>query len=225
MTCTSLDLCERRNQLRRMLSSVIGQQIEIVFSSELALRCNEALAGFVSPQLPAMVCERLPEQVFTRSAHTLAINDDWLRGSAVSASVAALWFDAVALHEAAHIVSSVIRGESADVPADGLADLVAENPATWNGTAGKPPWAGHDLRFLRALLHVDRRLSNRGHRTALNLAFNHARYGLSSAETYRDALADELKNDWRPLGEVLTAPIPNAFCDLWGRDVRALLTV
>ncbi len=87
---------------------------------------------------------------------------------------------------------------------------------------GRPLWDGHELEFVRAMIHLHHRAALLGfavHDWEIHAAGPD--YGLSSAAKYCCALGDE-PLAWiasgRPLQDLATIPPPQAFQDLWSAD-------
>jgi len=216
----SLDIDKRRGQWRRTIPGLIGQQCYLVFASELGIQCHGRLAGLTAVGLSALVAESLPDQ-FRGPLPAICIVDDDLRSGKYSPEGAAVVFDAIVLHELAHVVAGNITPEVCPVSdQESLRDLVATDCLEWPAHAGSLRWLGHEARFIRALCHLHYRLNSKRQWTSLSLSFSHKSYGLSSAERYLKALGDELQRyDWLTLQEVLNRPMPEAFSKLWTADV------
>ena len=215
----ALKLSERRSQMRRMLSRIFAEPIEIAFASELGVEVDPAVSGLTSTTLSSLVREKNPDD-FVEHRATMLIADAHLRGLVHFA--AAIMFDATVLHEAAHLATD--HHVRVDVPTAPLAELIQTSPATWPDYATGPKWITHDCRFIRALIHIGDRLRSRKSRVIIEQAFDHERYCLSPVGAYAAALADEVQQtDMVPLREVLATPMPDDFLKLWGRDVARSL--
>ena len=216
----SLDLSKRRDQTRKMFSGIIGESFYLMFSSELGLQCHGRLGGLTAVGLSALIRQSMPEQ-YVGPQPAIVVVDDELRSGRHKPDGAAMVFDAVVLHELAHIVVSAVTAEIC--PHDdneSLRDLVRTPWREWKAHAGPALWTGHDSKFIRALCHLHHRMRSRGHWTSLSLAFNHEAYGLSAAEEYAEALGDECRSkDWLTLSEALGGPMPAKFQKLWLDDV------
>ncbi len=215
----SLNLSERRGQMRRMLSRIFAEPIEIAFASELGVEVDPAVSGLTSTTLSSLIREKTPD-AWTEHRAAMLIADAHLRG--LDPVEAGIMFDATVLHEAAHILT--VNHVSVDVPAAPLAELIKTPHVAWPDYATGPRWITHDCRFIRALIHIADRLESRKCRVFISQAFQHERYGLSPIETYVAALNGEpQETDLMPLREVLARPMPNEFFKLWGRDVASSL--
>ncbi len=216
----SLDLNTRRDQTRKMLTSILGERIYITFASELGLKCHGRLAGLTAVGLSALVRQSMPEQ-YVGPLPAIAVVDDDLRSGKYKPDGAAMVFDAIVLHEASHIATSAVTSEICPVDdSESLRDLVQVPWREWKSHSGAILWTGHDSKFIRALCHLHHRMESRGHWVSLDLAFSHTLYGLSSAEKYADSLDDECRSkDWLPLSEALSRPMPEKFVKLWQDDV------
>lgn len=211
----STDLNERRDEMRRLLSKIMEERVEIAFASELGVVVDSNVAGFASPVLSSLIREATPDEFRGHCAGMLVCDEHLRRLDPIAAGIV---FDSLAIHEAAHLATGC--HVPVDVPTNGLVELIQTPPATWPEYANKPKWATHDARFIRALCHIHHRFESRRVRVILDQAFDYERYGLSSIEAYREALGGEPKTtSWLPLREVLSRPMPDDFCNLWGRDV------
>lgn len=215
----SLDLSERRDEMRRLLSKILEERVEIAFASELGVVVDADVAGLASPILSSLIRESMPDEFCGHCAGMLVCDEHLRRLDPIAAGIL---FDSLAIHEAAHLATEC--HVPVDVPTNGIIELIQTPPATWPGYANRPRWATHDARFIRALCHIHHRFESRKVRVILDQAFDHERYGLSSIEAYREALDGEPKTtSWLPLHEVLSRPMPDAFKTLWTRDVLASL--
>jgi hypothetical protein len=84
----------------------------------------------------------------------------------------------------------------------------------------RPPWDQHEVRFTRAALHLHHRLLSAGHPVPLASMFIAGPvFGLSPAESYREALGDELHDrTGEPIRDILKSPAPAKLMDLWQSD-------
>lgn len=214
-TVRSLDLNTRRDQLRRMLASVLEEPVYLAFASELRMECDGELAAMSSPGMSSLIKEAMPD-AFRGFAPAMMIVDEPLRR--LPQTIAAAVLDAHVVHEASHIVNTMHVDK--DCPHHGLNDLVQTRWQSWPNYSGLPLWSTHDLRFVRGLCHIAHRFESRGHALAMPYTFQHERYGLSPIETYQAALGDEPRStSWLPVREVLAKPMPDAFVTLWSQDV------
>ncbi len=222
----SLDLNTRRDQTRKMLTSILGERVYIAFASELGLKCHGRLAGLTAVGLSALVRESMPEQ-YVGPLPAIAVVDDDLRSGKYKADGAAVLFDAIVLHEASHIVTSAVTSEICpDDDNEELRDLVQVPWREWKSHSGPVLWTGHDWKFIRSLCHLHHRMESRGHWVSPDLAFSHENYGLSPAEEYAETLGDECRSkDWLPLSEALGGPMPAKFQKLWQDDVVRSLSL
>ena len=215
----SIDLNERRDEMRRLLSKIMEERIEIAFASELGISVDPDVAGLASPVLSSLIREATPDEFRGHCAGMLVCDEHLRRLNPIAAGI---MFDSLVIHEAAHIATEC--HVPVDVPTNELTELIQTPPATWPEYSNKPKWATHDARFIRALCHIHHRFESRRIRVILDQAFDHESYRLSSIEAYRAALGDEPKStSWLPLREVLSRPMPDAFKTLWTRDVLASL--
>ena len=215
----SLNLNERRCQMRRTLSGILGERIEIALASELGVEVDPTVSGLTSTTLSSLLREKNPD-AWTEHRATMLIIDAHL--TELDPVAAGIMFDATAIHEAAHLLT--VDHMAVDVPAAPLANLIRTPHMTWPNYATGPKWITHDCRFIRALIHLSARLQSRKSRVVISQAFDHKRYGLSPIEAYVAALGDEVEmTDLMPLREVLSRPMPAEFGELWGRDVVSSL--
>jgi len=208
----SLDIPERRNQTERFVRRMMGFKVVIALSDELDLKCS-TVGGFTGPAVHQLLPDN-PEPV-----RTIVVASKPLQ-AAVDKVQRCLAFDAILLHELGHVAEHGFPVVDQQSDREHFQNLCSTPITEWPSHTG-PKWAGHDCRFIRALLHIHHRMLSRGHRTpCLRLAFNHVAYGLSRIETYRDALGTEPEdNDWPPLAEILVDPMPAGFQTLWTNDV------
>jgi hypothetical protein len=223
---SSLDLSRRRDQMRKMVTGILGERCYIVFASEIGMQCHGNLGGLTAVGLSALIRESNPEQ-YVGPLPAIAVVDDDLRCGKFSSEDSAMVLDAVITHEAAHIVANdVTSAVCPDVDNQSLREVVQAPWWEWKAHSGPHKWAGHDFRFIRALCHLHHRMQSRGHWVSLNLAFNHEAYGLSPAEQYAEALGGECERlSWRPLREALGGPMPAEFQKLWQDDVVRSLSL
>lgn len=130
------------------------------------------------------------------------------------------------LHEAAHILSSrdftaapIGVGPDALEAFDSFDD---DRPFTPNsGQAAIIPFNFHDATFIRCCVHLANRARRWGYKCPIDDMFAGARYGLSPAILYARALETETRAyPFGNIGEILKTRPPQAFVDLWRRDVR-----
>ena len=182
-----------------LIRRMIGRPVSVLFDDQCGLAIASGTAGFHTR------CMGGAQIVLRRAAMT----GDSFRDQ--------LFIDSVLIHELSHEVISL-------EPAQNLAALevqatVGKAWRMWPAHRGEP-WAGHDLRFIRALLHCIHRAAGHGVRVYEPVAFGHRLYRLSSLKAYRAALGSEpAETDWLSLTEVLAKPAPSAFLELWVRDV------
>jgi hypothetical protein len=221
----SLDLNTRRDQTRRMIAKLLNQRMYVLFAREIGLQCHGRLGGLMAVGLSALIKESMPHE-YVGPMPAIAIVDDGLRDGTCSQWLAVQLFDSMVLHELAHVVELGITAQLC--PRDdkeNLHELVQTPWTEWAAHSGTVRWFGHDLRYIRALLHLHHRMESRGHRVCLPLAFCHESYGLSSITEYADALGDEpQRTSWLTLTEAMAGPMPKDFQKLWTADVLRSLT-
>jgi hypothetical protein len=82
-----------------------------------------------------------------------------------------------------------------------------------------PPWEGHGIQFLRAAAHVSYRLTAAGSWPAAHWTIPNV-YSLSPATWYFGSLESEPEAlAHRPIGEVLSQPVPIGMVELFNADV------
>ena len=99
--------------------------------------------------------------------------------------------------------------------------VVCKRP-TMNCRTCDVAWVGHDGHFLRTVAHVEHRARALLGSPVQAYAVAGLLYGLSKAEGYRQALADEpAKLAGEPFTEIMQTRPPQSFIDLWQADLRA----
>lgn len=207
---TSRDPLLRRDETERLLSEILGERVVIRFGTEVGLTFSDDIAGFAGPKVHEAFREHDPEQ-YPEPVQCIAMNPDYLTSRLPE------MFDAIVLHEFAHLVC-LGPPRSCAVTNKELAQEVASDDRRY--APEQPIWSGHDFRFIRAMVHVHYRMKQRFHAVQLHFAFNHNLYGVSSAGEYRKALGDEPKRlAHLPIREALKRPFPAAVGKLWTNDV------
>lgn len=152
-------------------------------------------------------------------------------GACASRVEAKLAIAGVVLHEVAHAIRDNDQGDSKPIGGDPdmarrALEQITDRPLTARDMAAMPstatPWAaGHDLPFIRAVLHLRARAAKAGIcGLRPDHVFHAERYALSPTEAYEDALASELRASAGPIiAKVFFTKPPRAFRDLWRRDV------
>ncbi len=221
----SFDLDTRRDQMRRMVAKMIGQRCYIVFASEIGLECHGRLGGFTAVGLHTLIKETMPGE-YVGPLPTVVVVDNDLRDVTLSPAAAACMFDAICLHELAHIVERGINAENGTAIDAAILRGIVATPWTEWPLHSPAKWAGHDLKYIRVLCHLLHRSKSRGLWVSPELAFGHEDYGLSPLSEYADSLGDEPQlTSWLPLSQALNRPAPDEFKQLWSRDVVASLMV
>ncbi len=220
----SHDLPTRRDQSERFYAELLGQPVYISLATELQLHCDGSLAGFCGPAVHLLVKASTPSR-YHGPRPGIVVCDDYLRS--MSPTVAAAEFDAVVLHEIAHVVCDGTTSETCPTGGGGgwLRKIVATDPRTWPRHRGSIPWMGHDWRFVRALAHLLYRSADRGHLVCSELAFPASDYRLRPLPEYFDELQFEVRrHDLKPLSDVMRLPMPGGFQRLWQESSVAALT-
>jgi len=184
---------------QRTIRLMTGARVSVVFDDAVGLELSAGVVGLHSRSLAG------DRGVIVVRRNTLPDN-----------ATAGLVIDAIVVHELAH---ELLSEEQPQDLREFVQSIVCKHWRTWPIHSGLP-WAGHDQRFIRALLHLIHRAAGHGVRVCLPAAFDHELYLLSSLEEYQAALGDEPREtDWIPLADVLGKPAPSAFLNLWSRDV------
>jgi hypothetical protein len=128
----------------------------------------------------------------------------------------------VLCHECGH--AALLEPESvseSELDLAGLQSVLSSPWRSWGLHQGEL-WAGHDWKWIRAVLHVVHRAKAWGLLTVPEaVADLSGQYGLSSLGDYSAALGHEpAALDWLPLAEALARPAPAEFEELWAADVR-----
>jgi hypothetical protein len=139
---------------------------------------------------------------------------------------------AITLHETAHVLTSPI--DLRPIPSDIAAEIEKSTRDTviqWIENKPLPPdsemtpqWAGHELEFIRVLLHVINRAESLGiERLPDVFLFSNANYSLSGLWAYRRALKDELEGFDSSLTffDLRKCHPPKSFIELWRNDLHA----
>ena len=207
------NLDKRRDQIERLLSRILQQKINIAFATELSLEHRPSLRGFASAGLHDLIREKTPER-FVDTRPAFVVMDAVLR--TLEPILAAIRFDNVAVHEAAHVlVDAMTSGSCARFHGGELRRLAIAKP-----TKEPIPWLTHHGRFIRVMLHIAHRAKSGGMLVDLPIAFCGKNYGLSHIKKYAAALGDEpQKKDWQTVAEVVATPMPEKFKKLWTADV------
>jgi len=132
----------------------------------------------------------------------------------------------VLIHELGHVLParSVIVDDG-DEPTPEQRDYQTAQLTRWASRvdeAGRVPWHGHDVRFVRRVAHLLRRAEQLGHDVsynALNVASD--RYGLSHVHSYLERFAHEpAMSVHRTFDEIDQLPFPDPVLRLFADDVR-----
>jgi hypothetical protein len=126
----------------------------------------------------------------------------------------------VAAHEVAHAAADAVSEiEFPQLPSDPEAEPTIWTPSKLAGI-GRPPWLGHDSKFLRAAAHVVYRLRCAGLTPAERWCFPPDVYGVSSLERYTEALQGEPERlVGVPIVAAMQTEAPEAFLKLWAADL------
>jgi hypothetical protein len=129
-------------------------------------------------------------------------------------------------HEMAHATVDrfeQLRGrDPLRVPREVMRRVLAMTPDEVAGVYRRqavPPWEGHGIEFLRAAAHVSYRLAAAGFWAAPHWTIPNV-YSLSPATWYFGSLESEPEAlAHRPIGEVLSQPVPIGMVELFNADV------
>ncbi len=131
----------------------------------------------------------------------------------------------VAVHECGHEALSPESVAVSEPDLAGLQSLLGSPWRSWGLHQGEL-WAGHNLPWIRAVVHIQHRMRGHGLVVVPAAVADLRLYGLSPLASYTAALGDEPSRlDWVPLAEALARPAPVEFEELWAADVRRSLGV
>lgn len=131
----------------------------------------------------------------------------------------------VTLHELAHIIERPGFHEKASdsvcserVVFDGLVLAeVSKRPQR----ADLPLYFGHELSYIRAVLHLAYRATTAGYSVAAAGIFNGCKHGLSPTAEYVESIGDEPEQlASTPIGQILASPPPVNMANLWLADME-----
>lgn len=137
---------------------------------------------------------------------------------------------ATGLHELAHALASPIdlRPVPDEIRSDvekssraAVVEWIADKPLPADAEF-PPQWAGHELQFIRTLLHVTHRAEQLGiERLPDNFLFANSNYSLSGLWSYRRALSREIDSFDSSLcfDDLRKCDPPKPFCELWRDDL------
>lgn len=138
---------------------------------------------------------------------------------------------ATALHETAHVLTSPIdlRPVPDEIRSDvekssraAVLEWIADKPLAADAEF-PPQWAGHELAFVRTLLHVTHRAEQLGvERLPDNFLFSNSNYSLSGLWCYRRALSREIDGFDSSLtfADLRACHPPREFVELWKGDLH-----
>jgi hypothetical protein len=126
----------------------------------------------------------------------------------------------VAGHEVAHAAADAVSEiEFPQLPSDPKAEPTIWTPTKLAGI-GRPPWLGHDSKFLQAASHVAFRMWEADLPVSLEWMVNHEAYSLSLFASYFTELRVECERlADRPIVQALRTRAPESFLRLWREDV------
>lgn len=179
----------------------------------------EGCDGYTTPSLDLYLADHIPR--LRGRGPCFVVNDIMLRED--RADDLAYWFNAIVLHELAHVLvrSTLFEDRTGENPnkikfeALCMGDITSR-PESVVG----PAYHGHEAPFIRTVLHLRRRAEMTGTPIAPSALFNCRNLGLSRPERYAAALADEPRRCAGMLfRDILATKPPRAFSQLWNQDV------
>ena len=234
-----LTICkaESERSLRRVIPDLVGVPLYVATRSEIPTILGGAMVksgcgGAYHETLDlALQGHFLSCNVWRGRGPCLYIDDDSIFEHFHSEAIAREQFRAVAIHEVCHALAAdewpadmPDKKQHAEPLADGLAFWCEIfHPEKPKAPKYHPiPWAMHGPRFIRACIHVVKRMI--AQRDGLHLGSTCVAgpyYGLSSHWSYADALADEPEQlAHLPIRSILATPPPVAFTALWEKDTE-----
>lgn len=131
----------------------------------------------------------------------------------------------LALHELAHIIDRPGFHENASdsVCSERLVfeGLVLADVSKRPQRADLPLYFGHELSFIRAVLHLAYRATAAGYPVAATGIFNGCKHGLSPTAEYVEAIGDEAEQlASTPIGQILASPPTVNMANLWLADLE-----
>lgn len=181
--------------LQRIASDVLGRSVTIFEDRSFGLDLAGNVAGLAWGHATIFLGRTVP---------------NWARPSIVC-------------HECGHL--ALVTQPIPVVPTAEVLQAACSGPwRSWPAHAG-PLWRGHELPFVRAVLHCRQRFRNLSFGRAIylqdDLIFAHEIFGLSSLAAYDQAFDFEAaRTDLVTLKTVLARPVPKAAQDLFLRDIR-----
>jgi hypothetical protein len=131
----------------------------------------------------------------------------------------------ITLHELAHIVDRpVIYDRATDEACTERAifdALVLADFSQRPQRADLPLYFGHELSYIRAVLHLAHRATAAGYSVSSAGIFNGCKHGLSPTSLYEEAIGDEPKQlADQTIRQILASPPPVNMADLWMADLE-----
>jgi hypothetical protein len=179
----------------------------------------EGCDGYTSPSLDLYLADHIPD--YRGRGPCFVVNDTMLLED--RADDAAYWFNAIVLHELAHVLvrPALFEDRSSDSPDKIKFEALCMGSITSQPeTVAGPPYRGHEAPFIRSVLHLRHRAEMAGTVIAPSALFNCRHLGLSRPERYAAALADEpARCAGMSFRDILSTKPPVAFSKLWNQDV------
>jgi len=215
------DLTERRDQIWELGRECGLPILYICLPAELDIMLHDLSAGFYSPALSALVQKSAP-QMWRGDGPGFVVGMPQTDTPESATEV----FSAICCHELAHLVDDITRSEyRKHTPAEGetllKVDFKEDSPIVDSRIS--PPWLAHEWRFVRALLHCQRRfvLADIELPVDESIVFAHEFYGLSRLEQFRECLRPELdERQDEPLPDAMRGYPPAAFMNRFADDVE-----
>ncbi len=223
---------------------IAGHSVYVGLASEMPepLRPSPATWGYHGPSLDLAFRTWLSDSGrWLGRGVALAINDIDIRGSVadwaaddpdLGEGLYRTRILATVLHEIAHALSTKLdfrplpQSVAGEIELSTLATttkwVADSDESPWVPTG--PAWLGHDLAYIRTLLHVIHRAYSLGiERLPDNLIFVSQNYSLSPLASYRRSLESEIESfaSEFTFADLRTCRPTEAFVDLWKKDLHA----
>lgn len=188
-----------------------------------AAMTSRDLSHVLRPHLPASAWQG-PGVAMLLSARHHPPGEDSLTGDIVRRAQMMAWGRARALHELAHALAGPPPHYQVEVRPDTptAERWVSSGPAASpSGCVQRrlPTWHHHNIRWLRATMHLHWRAETAGQPISWADTIPHVAYGLSDPREYVEVLGVEAYVcRGRRMPDILARPYPSAFAALWRRD-------
>jgi hypothetical protein len=199
-----------------------GLPFYIIFASERP-EFGGTSYGLTAARLHAAIAQ---EPTYRGAGPALVVND--LSIFADAGNDAWRVMVGIALHETSHIIdgafAAVLRKkeEASTTPAYSRFVAIQVEDAALHAPAPCITLTQHDWRFIRMAIHVWWRNHTRYFSMVRpEYVFDAKDYGFSDIHEYVDALGSELDGPQLPLSQLRQIPPPQAFAELWNKDLIA----